>query len=74
MKMQDWTAIRLRINEVDDRVRDILSTSFPRVTAYLPKIPDDSTGSLRSMNRQSQRCATRASWASRSRFIRHTGN
>jgi len=41
MKMLDWGAIRLRINEVDDQVRGALSRVSPHVAAHLPKILDD---------------------------------
>jgi Protoglobin len=41
MKMLDWRAIRLRINEVDDQVRSALSRVSPHVAAHLPKILDD---------------------------------
>jgi methyl-accepting chemotaxis protein len=41
MKMQDWSAIRLRINEVDDGVRDALSRVCSRMTVHLPLILED---------------------------------
>ena len=36
--MHDWSAIRLRINEVDNDMRAVLSKLGPRVESYLPDV------------------------------------